>query len=50
MAATPGNDFGRQNPERYVRFAFTTSEARLEEALARIERALTAWGLLERAG
>ncbi len=45
VAATPGHDFGRQTPERFVRFAYTTSEDNLRLGLERIEQALTAWGV-----
>ena len=40
VAATPGLDFGRYQPERYIRFAYTTDLARLEEAVARLGRYL----------
>ena len=40
VAATPGIDFGQQSPERWLRFAYTTDEARIEEALARMKQAL----------
>jgi len=36
VAVTPGDDFGRHQPERYLRFAYTTSEAQLEEGIRRI--------------
>jgi aspartate/methionine/tyrosine aminotransferase len=36
VAVTPGLDFGSNAPERHVRFAYTTSLPRLEEAVARI--------------
>ncbi len=36
VAITPGRDFGQHWPERYVRFAYTTTEARIDEALGRI--------------
>jgi aspartate/methionine/tyrosine aminotransferase len=36
VAVTPGLDFGANAPERHVRFAYTTSLPRLEEAVARI--------------
>ena len=38
VAATPGTDFGAFEAARHVRFAYTASNARIEEALARIER------------
>lgn len=37
VAVTPGIDFGRQNPERYVRFAYTTGVERIAAAGERIE-------------
>ena len=40
VAITPGIDFGSHQPERYVRFAYTTDESRLMEAAARIARHL----------
>ncbi len=36
VAITPGRDFGRHEPERHVRIAYTQPIARLEEAVARI--------------
>ncbi len=36
VAVTPGKDFGHVRPEQHLRFAYTTSIARLEEAVARI--------------
>jgi aspartate/methionine/tyrosine aminotransferase len=45
VAATPGIDFGERDAERYVRFAFTTGEDRIELGLERIDAALTAWGV-----
>ncbi|MFN3714655.1 MAG: pyridoxal phosphate-dependent aminotransferase [Alcanivoracaceae bacterium] len=39
VALTPGADFGqRHGPERCLRIAYTTDEARLQEALARLRR------------
>jgi aspartate/methionine/tyrosine aminotransferase len=43
VAVTPGIDFGEHEAERYVRFAFTTAESAIEQALVRIGRALQAW-------
>lgn len=40
VAATPGLDFGQYQPERYIRFAYTTDLARLEAAVARLGRYL----------
>jgi aspartate/methionine/tyrosine aminotransferase len=40
VAITPGTDFGRHAAERYVRFAYTTDEARIDEAMLRIARFL----------
>jgi aspartate/methionine/tyrosine aminotransferase len=36
VALTPGKDFGRNEPERHIRIAYTQPVARLEEAVARI--------------
>lgn len=36
VAVTPGKDFGHQQSERYVRFAYTAPIPRLQEAMARI--------------
>jgi aspartate/methionine/tyrosine aminotransferase len=36
VAVTPGKDFGRHEPERHIRIAYTQTVARLEEAVARI--------------
>ncbi len=41
VAITPGADFGRHLAARYVRFAYTTGEHRLREAVNRIENLLT---------
>lgn len=45
VAATPGADFGANGAGRFVRFAFTTSEAAIREAIERLGRALTAWAV-----
>lgn len=37
VATTPGKDFGISSPERYLRFAYTTSTERIEEGLRRIK-------------
>lgn len=37
VAVTPGLDFGSHHPERYLRFAFTTSQERLAEGLRRLQ-------------
>ena len=37
VAITPGIDFGVVNASRYVRFAYTTTVPRLQEAVSRIE-------------
>lgn len=42
VAITPGKDFGANQPERYVRFAYTTSLARLQEGVERLARYLQA--------
>lgn len=38
VAITPGVDFGQHRAEEHVRFAYTTSMERLEEAVRRLER------------
>jgi aspartate/methionine/tyrosine aminotransferase len=40
VAITPGMDFGANQPQRYVRFAYTNSVERLSEGVRRIERFL----------
>ena len=40
VAVTPGKDFGRHEPERHIRIAYTQTVARLKEAVARIGRLL----------
>ena len=40
VAITPGLDFGLNQPERYVRFAYTRSMGELEEGIARIANLL----------
>lgn len=40
VATTPGIDFGDNAPERHLRIAYTTEEARLVEAAERIRRVL----------
>jgi aspartate/methionine/tyrosine aminotransferase len=42
VAVTPGLDFGRNAPERYLRFSYTTSRERLTEAMDRLARFLRA--------
>jgi len=42
VATTPGKDFGFNHPERYLRFAYTTSIERIEEGLSRIKTFLEA--------
>ena len=41
VAVTPGKDFGYNNPEHHLRFAYTTSLDRLREGVKRIEHFLT---------
>ena len=36
VAATPGLDFGSNTPERFIRFAYTTTQSRLAEAVERL--------------
>ncbi len=40
VAITPGRDFGQHHPEHYVRFAYTTSLAQLEEGVRRLRHHL----------
>ena len=40
VAITPGRDFGRNDPQRYLRFAYTTSIERMELAVERLQQAL----------
>jgi aspartate/methionine/tyrosine aminotransferase len=40
VAVTPGKDFGDNHPEKFIRFAYTTSIERLQEGITRIERFL----------
>lgn len=40
IALTPGEDFGRYQAEKHIRFAYTTSMAQLEKAVARLRTAL----------
>ena len=40
VAMTPGRDFGRDDPARWLRLSFASSRAQLEEALHRLQRAL----------
>ena len=44
VAVTPGEDFGANQTDRYVRFAFTTGDEQIELGLERIGQALGAWG------
>lgn len=43
VAFTPGVDFGRHLAGRHVRFAYTQSLPRLEQAVERIARGLSSW-------
>ena len=40
VALTPGRDFGRAEPQRWLRLSFASSRAQLEEALHRLQRVL----------
>jgi aspartate/methionine/tyrosine aminotransferase len=40
VALTPGRDFGRAEPQRWLRLSFASSRERLEEALHRLRREL----------
>mgnify|MGYP003417815194 FL=1 len=43
VAFTPGLDFGRHRATQHVRFAYTQSVERLEQAVERIARGLQSW-------
>ncbi|MFK7913719.1 MAG: aminotransferase class I/II-fold pyridoxal phosphate-dependent enzyme [Pseudomonadales bacterium] len=43
VALTPGIDFGSNQTQHSVRFAYTDTVPRLEQALARMERAIARW-------
>ena len=43
VAITPGVDFGRARADQHVRFAYTQSVPRLQQAVERIARGLTTW-------
>lgn len=45
VAVTPGADFGSHLSDKYVRFAFTTSDEAIEKGLGRLAHALKAWGV-----
>ena len=38
VALTPGRDFGRHDPERWLRLSFASSMAQLDQALTRLQR------------
>lgn len=40
VALTPGRDFGRAAPERFLRLSYASSMAELQEAMARLQHAL----------
>ena len=40
VALTPGRDFGRHDPQRWLRLSFASSQAKLDEALHRLQREL----------
>ena len=40
VAVTPGKDFGDFQPQKYLRFAYTTSLSRLEEGINRLQQFL----------
>ena len=42
VAATPGKDFGFNQPERHLRFAYTTEIPRLQEGVERLARFISA--------
>lgn len=43
LAITPGLDFGQHQAQQHVRFAYTTSRQRLEQALERLKLGLESW-------
>jgi aspartate/methionine/tyrosine aminotransferase len=43
VAVTPGIDFGRHLASRHVRFSYTQSLPRLEQAVERIARGIKSW-------
>jgi aspartate/methionine/tyrosine aminotransferase len=43
VAVTPGTDFGANEADRYVRFAYTTGEQDIDLGLQRIGQALQSW-------
>jgi aspartate/methionine/tyrosine aminotransferase len=40
IAATPGRDFGQQNPQHHIRFSTASALSQLQEAVSRLERVL----------
>jgi aspartate/methionine/tyrosine aminotransferase len=46
VAVTPGLDFGANQPERHIRFAYTTDRRKLEEGVRRIRQFLEQGGNL----
>jgi aspartate/methionine/tyrosine aminotransferase len=40
VALTPGRDFGRCAPDRYLRVSYASSMGELEEAVDRLQRSL----------
>ena len=40
VALTPGRDFGRHDPQRWLRLSFASSQPKLDEALHRLQREL----------
>ena len=40
VALTPGRDFGRHDPDRWLRLSFASSRAQLEQAVQRLQREL----------
>ena len=42
MAITPGCDFGQHRANEYVRFAYTTGEARLRTGMQRLQEFILA--------
>jgi aspartate/methionine/tyrosine aminotransferase len=40
VAVTPGLDFGANQPQKHIRFAYTTDEEKLQEGVRRIAQFL----------
>jgi aspartate/methionine/tyrosine aminotransferase len=42
VCIVPGKDFGHAEPQRYVRLSYATALPRIEEAVARMQKVLSA--------